>query len=195
VGDHVVQLPGDPRLLVAGRAPRSLLDRPPAVARRLPERPRAGGEHHGEHGVVDRGGEEVHGRQAQQRGQAEKRHTRRARRRQRADGEQSRDRDHHLRHDQLEAEPARQHHGHHQLRALAAPVQGGALDEGEGVAGPPREVDSRPRRLLLPHDEQEEDGDPPRDQGAAEAPQAGSHWTAHAPDRRGCLSSAHRSQV
>ena len=40
VGDHVVQLARDPRLLLADRPPRRLLDRDPAVARGLAERPR-----------------------------------------------------------------------------------------------------------------------------------------------------------
>ena len=40
VGDHVVQLARDPRLLVADRPARRLLDRDPPVARGLAERPR-----------------------------------------------------------------------------------------------------------------------------------------------------------
>ena len=55
MGDHVVQLAGDARLLLADRAPRLLVDRHAPVARGLAERPRPDRERHREDGVLDGG--------------------------------------------------------------------------------------------------------------------------------------------
>lgn len=56
--------------------------------------------------------------------------------------------------------PPRHGHGHDPLGMPAPPVQGGALDHGQGESQPPQGL--RGAVVLLAHDEDEEHADPPR---------------------------------